>query len=97
MVETKIVNLSLVFHKLGYLNLESKQPIVTDTIYRIWSMTKPIISIVALQLIEEKKITLNDPITDYLPQFVNLKVIKNNLIDVCKTKYCIIQYRITND
>ena len=90
-VEWKINHKDNIFKgKLGYLNLESKQPIVTDTIYRIWSMTKPIISIVALQLIEEKKITLNDPITDYLPQFANLKVIKNidgtiaDLIDVEK-------------
>ena len=76
--------------KSGYLNLANKQPIIDDTIYRIWSMTKPIISIVALQLVEENKVTLNDPITDYLPQFANLKVLENrksdifNLVDIKK-------------
>ena len=76
--------------KSGYLNIEKKEPIVDNTIYRIWSMTKPIISITALQLVEENKITLNDPITDYLPQFANLKVLENrksdisNLVDIKK-------------
>ena len=76
--------------KSGYLNINNKQPIVDNTIYRIWSMTKPVVSIVALQLVEEKKITLNDPITDYLPQFANLKVLENrnkdifNLVDIEK-------------
>jgi len=88
-VEWKINYKNNIFQgKLGYLNIELKKPIVTDTIYRIWSMTKPVISIVVLQLIEENKITLNDPITDYLPQFKNLKVLENrdsiisNLVDI---------------
>ena len=51
-------------------------------------MTKPIISIVALQLVEENKITLDEPITNYLPKFANLKVLENrnsdisNLVDI---------------
>ena len=57
--------------KSGYLNIKNKKPIADNTIYRIWSMTKPVVSIVALQLIEENKISLNDQITDYLPQFSN--------------------------
>lgn len=68
--------------KSGYLNLTNKQPIVNDTIYRIWSMTKPIISIVVLQLIEKNKIKLNDSITNYLPQFQNLKVLRNKDCDI---------------
>ena len=76
--------------KLGFLDIESRAPIVENTLYRIWSMTKPIVSIVALQLIDENKIKLNDPITKYLPQFSNLKVLKNidsdisDLIDINK-------------
>lgn len=63
--------------KSGFLNLQNKKPIQMNTIYRIWSMTKPVVSIVALQLVEENKIKLNDSIADYLPQFSNLKVLKN--------------------
>jgi len=76
--------------KLGFLDIESRAPIVENTLYRIWSMTKPIVSIVALQLIDENKIKLNDPITKYLPQFLNLKVLKNidsdisDLVDINK-------------
>ena len=76
--------------KLGFLDIESRAPIVENTLYRIWSMTKPIVSIVALQLIDENKIKLNDPITKYLPQFSNLKVLKNidsdisDLVDIDK-------------
>ena len=76
--------------KSGYLNINNKKPIADNAIYRIWSMTKPVISIVVLQLVEENKITLNDPITDYLPYFANLKVLENrnsnisNLVDINK-------------
>ena len=44
------------FDSIGYLDLESKTLLPENTIYRIWSMTKPIISIVILQMIEEKKL-----------------------------------------
>tara|TARA_B100001540_G_C15807683_1_gene642859 strand:+ start:527 stop:1720 length:1194 start_codon:yes stop_codon:yes gene_type:complete len=73
----------------GYLNIENKLPIVENTIYRIWSMTKPIISIVILQLIEENKLKLNDSITKFLPKFDNLKVLKSldsNIDDLVEIK-----------
>ena len=63
---------------IGYLNLENKEKLNANCSYRIWSMTKPIISIVILQLIEEKKIKFEDPINLYLPNFNNLKVLKEN-------------------
>ena len=64
------------FDRVGYLDLESKTPFPENTIYRIWSMTKPIISIVILQMIKEKKINLNDPINLYLPIFTSDFLIK---------------------
>ena len=82
-VQWKIIHQNAVYDgKLGFLNVESRTPIIENTLYRIWSMTKPIVSIVALQLIEENKIKLSDPITKYLPQFSNLKVLKNIDSDV---------------
>tara|TARA_Y100000590_G_scaffold462370_1_gene626311 strand:- start:1598 stop:2788 length:1191 start_codon:yes stop_codon:yes gene_type:complete len=68
--------------KLGYINLETKKHIEEDTIYRIWSMTKPIVAIAAMQLVENNKIKLDDPITKYLPEFIDLKVIKNEEGDI---------------
>tara|TARA_B100000686_G_scaffold215227_1_gene222178 strand:- start:69 stop:1244 length:1176 start_codon:yes stop_codon:yes gene_type:complete len=64
--------------KVGYLDLSAKKPIQTNSIYRIWSMTKPIISIVILQLIDEKRIQLDDHLNLYLPIFDNLQVVSFN-------------------
>lgn len=64
--------------RIGYLDKEKKIKIKDDTVYRIWSMTKPIISIVILQLIEENKIKFEDPINYFLPIFDNLKVLNYN-------------------
>ena len=89
-IQWKIQHKQSIFQgKSGYLNIANKKTIIDNTIYRIWSMTKPIISIVALQLVEEKKLKLSDPITDYLPQFQNLKVLKSresNISDLVDIK-----------
>ena len=61
--------------KYGLNNIETSEPILDDSIYRIWSMTKPIVAVVALQLVEDNKINLDDPITEYLPEFKDLQVI----------------------
>ena len=62
---------------VGYKNLDPKELLTMDTIFRIVSMTKPITSVLAMILYEEKKLDLNDPITKWLPQFGNMKVLKN--------------------
>lgn len=60
--------------KYGLNNIDTKQEVFDNSIYRIWSMTKPIVAIAALKLVEEKKINLDDPITEYLPEFNDLQV-----------------------
>jgi len=62
---------------VGYKNLETKVLLTPDTIFRIASMTKPITSVLAMMLYEEKKLDLNDPITKWFPQFANMKVLIN--------------------
>ena len=64
--------------KCGFNNIKTKATVLDNTIYRIWSMTKPIVAVAALQLLEQNKIHLDDPITKYLPEFANLKVLKNS-------------------
>lgn len=61
----------------GYQNLETRAPMTQDTLFRIASMTKPITSVLALMLWEEEKFDLQDPITQWFPQFSNMKVLKN--------------------
>ena len=63
--------------KVGYKNMDTKEKIQDDTLYRIWSMTKPIIAIAAMQLVEKNLMKLNDPINLYLPEFSDLKVLNN--------------------
>jgi CubicO group peptidase (beta-lactamase class C family) len=63
----------------GYKNLETCELMTIDTLFRIASMTKPITSVLAMMLYEEKKLNLNDPITKWFPQFRNMKVLNNQL------------------
>ena len=75
---------------LGSYNLKNNK-LEQNSLYRIWSMTKPVISIVILQLIDEKKIKLNDTINYFLPIFSNLTVLKKGAKNIEETKN-LIQY-----
>ena len=55
--------------KYGFNNIHTKQPVLDNTVYRIWSMTKPIVAVVTLKLIEQKKLSFDDTIIKYLPEF----------------------------
>ncbi len=61
---------------MGYNNMTSQQPMTSDKIFYIQSMTKPIISIAFMQLYEAGHFFLTDPVSKYIPEFANLKVIK---------------------
>lgn len=49
-------------------------PVSDETIFRVFSMTKPIISVVAMTLVEQGKLSVDDPVSKYLPEYANLKV-----------------------
>jgi len=55
----------------GWADVESRTEISTDSIFRIYSMTKPITSIVLMQLYEENQFLLEDPVERYLPDLAN--------------------------
>jgi len=61
----------------GYQTLEGREPLREDAIYRIASMTKPIIAVAMLLLYEEGKWQLDDPVTKFIPEFADLKVSKD--------------------
>ena len=71
-IQNNSINAGLV----GYKNLEKKEILLPDTIYRIWSMTKPVVAIAAMQLVESGALNLEDSIDYYLPEFSNIKVLK---------------------
>jgi CubicO group peptidase (beta-lactamase class C family) len=62
------------FETVGVLNPETKAPMTKDAIFRIYSMSKPITQVTAMMLYEQGKITLDEPIAKYLPQFKDMKV-----------------------
>ena len=53
----------------GFADRENGQPVHADTIFRLASMTKPIVSAATLVLVEQGKIHLDDPVTRWLPDF----------------------------
>jgi CubicO group peptidase (beta-lactamase class C family) len=58
----------------GYGDLESKRAMRTDDIFALASMTKPIVTVGVLMLLEEHRLLLSDPVEKYLPEFRNPKV-----------------------
>jgi CubicO group peptidase (beta-lactamase class C family) len=64
-----------VYHEsFGVRDVTNQLSMTDDTIFRLFSMTKPITSVVAMMLIEEGKLRLDDPVAKYLPSFANAKV-----------------------
>lgn len=49
-------------------------PVSNETIFRVFSMTKPIVSVTAMTLVEEGKLNVDDPVSKYLPEYANLRV-----------------------
>ena len=58
----------------GVSDLDSKQPMTTANMFRIASMTKPVVGTGIMMLVEEGKLRINDPVSRYIPEFRNMKV-----------------------
>jgi CubicO group peptidase (beta-lactamase class C family) len=58
----------------GVQDVASKKPMTDNTIFRIFSMTKPITSVAAMILIDQGKLRLDDPVAKYIPSFAKVKV-----------------------
>nr|WP_154893105.1 serine hydrolase domain-containing protein [Paenibacillus xylanexedens] len=66
-----------VFHyRNGYANLEENTPITDGAIFNLYSMTKIMTCVAALQLVERGHMLLSDPVSDYLPEFAEMNVKK---------------------
>jgi CubicO group peptidase (beta-lactamase class C family) len=64
----------VMFEAYGYRDRAAKAPMQTDAIFRIASMTKPITSVAAMTFVEEGKLSLADPVAQYIPAFAGTKV-----------------------
>ncbi|MFY7908847.1 MAG: serine hydrolase domain-containing protein [Emticicia sp.] len=71
-------NGQIVYQKaFGYSDFQTKKPMKTDDIFRIASMTKAITSTAVMMLYEEGKFSLDDPISKFIPEFKNPRVMKS--------------------
>jgi CubicO group peptidase (beta-lactamase class C family) len=59
---------------VGYQDKSTNKPMSKDSIFRIYSMTKPLASVAAMILVEEGKMQLADPISKFMPEFANMQV-----------------------
>jgi len=58
----------------GLMDIESNKPMAKDAIFRIASMTKPVIGVAILMMVEEGKVRVTDPVSRFIPEFKELKV-----------------------
>lgn len=78
--------------EVAHLSFQGQQkmgegaPIGMDTIYRIYSMTKPITSVAAMMLFEEGKLRLEHEVSRYLPEFADVKVLAGGTADAPQLK-----------
>ena len=71
---------------LGKRDLESDLEIQSDTIFRIYSMTKPIVSVGLMTLCESGLLKLDDPLSDFLPMFRDMEVYRSGQDDMVLTE-----------
>lgn len=72
----------VVYHALaGAGDMENGVPLTADTIWRIYSMTKPIIAVLTMQLWEEGAFDLNDPLHRFIPSFRETKVWRTGTVE----------------
>jgi CubicO group peptidase (beta-lactamase class C family) len=75
-VETCVVRHGQSIHRdvFGFQDLEAKTPLAENSIFRIYSMTKPITAVALMMLYEESLFNLTDPVSKFIPDFENVKV-----------------------
>ena len=73
-------------HFYGFADVERKVPISRDSVFRIYSMTKPITSVALMTLYEQGLFQLDDPVTKYIPQWEGMSVYVSGEGDSMKTR-----------
>ncbi len=63
------------FESLGFQRADDATPMTRESLFRIYSMTKPVVSVAVMMLMEQGKLLLGDPISKYLPEFAGQKVL----------------------
>ena len=66
------------FEQVGWMDIESNKPMSVDAIFRIYSMTKPIVCTALMTLYEQGRFQLFDPVAKFIPVFSKLKVLESD-------------------
>ena len=74
------------FETTGMRDIENKKPIEADTIFRIHSMSKPITSVAVMMLYEDGHFQLDTPVSDFIPQFKDMKVYNADQTEILDAK-----------
>ena len=64
----------VLFESFGERDIDSQLPMTADTIFRLYSMSKPITSVAAMMLVDDGKLSLDDPLSKYVPAFAHMNV-----------------------
>src|SRR5262245_13136226 len=71
---------------IGQMDVERKRPVREDTIFRIYSMTKPVTSVAFMMLVEEGAIALDDPVHRHIPEWSDLGVYEAGVPGAFRTR-----------
>jgi CubicO group peptidase (beta-lactamase class C family) len=71
---------------LGYMDVERQRAVQNDTIFRIYSMTKPLTSVAFMMLVEEGLVALDDPVHRFIPQWRDLGVYEAGFLETFRTR-----------
>ncbi len=67
----------VLFESFGYASIDNQIALEKDSLFRIYSMTKPVTGVALMILLEEGKLRLDDPVSRYIPEFNGVKVMSN--------------------
>ncbi|NQV70944.1 MAG: beta-lactamase family protein [Pseudohongiella sp.] len=87
-----------VVETVGYQGPDDNTPVNRDSIFRIYSMTKPIISVATMSMVEDGLLKLDDPVSKFIAEFANLTVIDEATGDITPTRNVMtIQHLLTQE
>src|SRR5262249_9126954 len=71
---------------LGLADIERKKPVQQDTLWRIYSMTKPVTSVAFMTLVEQGLVALDDPVHRLIPEWRKLGVFEGGFLETFRTR-----------
>ena len=74
------------FETIGMRDVENNKPVEPDTIFRIYSMSKPITSVAVMILYEEGHFQLGTPVSKFIPEFKNMEVYNEDQTEILETE-----------